>query len=88
MTKPDKGEVLNPNGRPKKLVTLMKDIGYGAGYAYDHNAADGFSGQNYFPDGMRRPVYYQPPERGFERELNKRLAWFAKQRAQRGGGDG
>ena len=77
---------------PKHILNaptkLMKEHGYGAGYAYDHNAADGFSGQNYFPDGMRRPVYYQPPERGFERELNKRLAWFAKQRAQRGGGDG
>ena len=62
---------------------LMKDIGYGAGYAYDHDAEDGFSGQDYFPDGMKRPVWYQPPERGFERELKKRIDYFAKLRAKR-----
>jgi putative ATPase len=62
---------------------LMKEIGYGAGYAYDHDAEDGFSGQNYFPDGMRRPVYYAPPERGFERELKKRIDYLAKLRAKR-----
>ena len=62
---------------------LMKDIGYGAGYAYDHDAEDGFSGQNYFPDGMKRPVYYIPPERGFERELKKRIDYFVKLRAKR-----
>jgi putative ATPase len=65
---------------------LMKDLGYGAGYAYDHDAEDGFSGQNYFPEGMKRPVWYQPPERGFERELKKRIAYFAKLRDQRRGG--
>jgi putative ATPase len=62
---------------------LMKDIGYGAGYAYDHDAQDGFSGQDYFPEGMKRPVWYQPPERGFERELKKRIDYFAKLRARR-----
>ena len=62
---------------------LMKDIGYGAGYAYDHDAQDGFSGQDYFPDGMKRPVWYQPPERGFERELKKRIDYFARLRAKR-----
>ena len=65
---------------------LMKDIGYGAGYAYDHDAEDGFSGQDYFPEGMKRPVFYAPPERGFERELKKRVEYFAKLRAQRKGG--
>ncbi len=64
---------------------LMKEIGYGAGYAYDHDAEDGFSGQDYFPEGMKRPVYYLPPERGFERELKKRVAYFAKLRAKRQG---
>ena len=64
---------------------LMKDIGYGVDYAYDHDAPDGFSGQNYFPDGMKRPVYYTPPERGFERELKKRIDYFAKLRSQRKG---
>jgi putative ATPase len=62
---------------------LMKDLGYGAGYAYDHDAEDGFSGQNYFPDGMKHPVYYAPPERGFERELKKRVEYFVKLRAKR-----
>jgi putative ATPase len=66
---------------------LMKDIGYGAGYSYDHDAEDGFSGQNYFPDGMKRPIYYAPPERGFERELKKRIAYFAKLRAKRHSGE-
>ncbi|WP_293450700.1 replication-associated recombination protein A [Planktotalea sp.] len=62
---------------------LMKDIGYGADYAYDHDAEDGFSGQNYFPDGMERPAMYQPVERGFERDLKKRVEYFAKLRTQR-----
>ncbi|WP_170519159.1 replication-associated recombination protein A [Ruegeria atlantica] len=74
---------------PKHILnaptSLMKDQGYGAGYAYDHDAEDGFSGQNYFPDGMDRPELYQPVERGFERELKKRLDYFAKLRAQRNG---
>ncbi|MES2666458.1 MAG: replication-associated recombination protein A [Pseudomonadota bacterium] len=62
---------------------LMKDIGYGTGYAYDHDQEDAFSGQDYFPDGMKRPVYYLPPERGFERELKKRIEYFAKLRARK-----
>ena len=64
---------------------LMKDLGYGEGYAYDHDAEDGFSGQDYFPEGMKHPVLYAPLERGFERELKKRLDWFVKQRARRQG---
>ncbi|MGV8989098.1 MAG: replication-associated recombination protein A [Cypionkella sp.] len=62
---------------------LMKELGYGATYAYDHDAEDSFSGQNYFPDDMKRPVYYIPPERGFERDLKKRIEYFAKLRAKR-----
>ncbi|MDO9637265.1 MAG: replication-associated recombination protein A [Pseudotabrizicola sp.] len=65
---------------------MMKDIGYGSGYAYDHEAEDGFSGQDYFPEGMKRPVFYLPPERGYERELKKRVEYFAKLRAKRQGG--
>ncbi|AQS47035.1 MULTISPECIES: replication-associated recombination protein A [Thioclava] len=72
---------------PKHILNaptkLMSEQGYGAGYAYDHDAEDGFSGQNYFPDTMKRPVLYQPVERGFERELKKRVDWFAKLREQR-----
>ncbi|CAN0602484.1 unnamed protein product, partial [Ectocarpus sp. 12 AP-2014] len=74
---------------PKHILNaptkLMKSEGYGDGYAYDHDAEDGFSGQNYFPDGMKRGVYYTPVERGFERELKKRLDFFVKQRAKRQG---
>ncbi len=75
---------------PKHILNaptgLMKDQGYGDNYAYDHDAQDGFSGQNYFPDSMKRPVLYHPVERGFERELKKRVDWFAKLRLQRGKG--
>jgi putative ATPase len=59
---------------------MMKEIGYGSGYEYDHNTADGFSGQNYFPDGMARQEFYQPVERGFEREIVKRLDYWKKLR--------
>ncbi len=72
---------------PKHILNaptrLMKDEGYGAGYAYDHDAEDGFSGQNYFPDAMKRGVYYVPVERGAERELKKRVEYFAKLRTRR-----
>ena len=65
---------------------LMEDEGYGDGYAYDHDAPDAFSGQNYFPDGFKtRPQYYDPPERGFERDLKKRLEYWAGLRKKRGG---
>ncbi len=63
---------------------LMKDLGYGSGYAYDHEAEDGFSGQNYFPDTMKRSQFYRPQERGFEREITKRLAYWDKLRRERG----
>ncbi len=64
---------------------LMKDIGYGKDYAYDHEAEDGFSGANYWPDGMEPQAYYHPVERGFEREVLKRLEWWDKKRQERGG---
>lgn len=64
---------------------LMEAQGFGSGYQYDHDAEDGFSGQTYFPEGMKRPVLYTPVERGFERELKKRVEWFAKLREKRGG---
>jgi len=73
---------------PKHILNaptrLMKDEGHGAGYQYDHDAEDGFSGQDYFPEGLDRPVFYAPVERGFERELKKRLDYFARLRARRG----
>jgi putative ATPase len=61
---------------------LMKDLGYGSGYAYDHDAEEGFSGQNYFPDEMERQSFYQPEGRGREREIKERLEHWAKLRAE------
>jgi len=79
---------------PKHILNaptrLMQDLGYGAGYEYDHNAEDAFSGQNYFPDGMARERYYSPVDRGFEREIGKRLAYWQRlrdERGKQGGGD-
>jgi len=75
---------------PKHMLNaptrMMKEMGYGKGYEYDHDADDGFSGQNYFPESMKRGVYYHPLERGFERELKKRLDFFVKLRAKRSDG--
>lgn len=79
------GSKLPPKHILNAPTDLMKDQGYGADYAYDHDAEDGFSGQNYFPDGMKRPQYYAPVERGFERELGKRVEYFAKLRQKRNG---
>ncbi|GLK76169.1 ATPase AAA [Methylopila jiangsuensis] len=76
---------------PKHILNaptrLMKSEGYGAGYAYDHDAPDAFSGQDYFPEAMGRRRFYDPPERGFERELRKRLDYWARLRAERAGED-
>jgi putative ATPase len=73
---------------PKHILNaptrLMAEEGYGRDYAYDHNAPDAFSGQNYFPDGMQRQQFYAPPGRGFEAELKKRLEHWAKLRRERG----
>jgi putative ATPase len=72
---------------PKHILNaptdLMKDQGYGAGYEYDHDSVDGFSGQNYFPDKIDRLSAYQPVERGFERELKKRISYFKNLREKR-----
>lgn len=74
---------------PPKIILnaptkLMKQQDYGTGYQYDHDQPDAFSGQNYFPDGMGRERYYAPVERGFEREIRKRLEYWAQLRAKRG----
>jgi putative ATPase len=65
---------------------MMKDLGYGRGYAYDHDTPEGFSGQNYFPDGMPRRQFYRPGDRGFERDIAKRLTYWEKLRGEKGGG--
>ena len=74
---------------PKHILNaptkLMQQEGYGEGYAYDHDTEEGFSGQDYFPEEFgSRPQYYDPPDRGFERELRKRLAYWSDLRARRG----
>jgi putative ATPase len=68
----------------------MRDLGYGAGYEYDHDSEEAFSGQNYFPDDMPRATFYSPSERGFEREIRKRLDYWGglrRQREAQGGDD-
>ena len=62
---------------------LMKQLGYGKGYQYDHDTPEGFSGQNYFPEKMPRQRFYDPPERGFEREIRKRLAYWDRLRREK-----
>jgi putative ATPase len=62
----------------------MEEEGYGSNYLYDHDQPEAFSGQNYFPDAFKkRPQFYDPPERGFEREIRKRLDYWAKLRVER-----
>ncbi|MET0867238.1 MAG: replication-associated recombination protein A [Pseudorhodoplanes sp.] len=78
------GSLLPPKHILNAPTRLMKDEGYGRGYAYDHDTEDGFSGQNYFPDALPRQNFYDPPDRGFERELRKRLDYWAKLREKRG----
>jgi len=62
---------------------LMKDLGYGKGYAYDHDQEDGFSGDNYWPEEMRAQDYYTPVERGFERQIKERMQYWDKLRKER-----
>ncbi|MBB5278113.1 putative ATPase [Rhizobium rosettiformans] len=80
------GSLLPPKHILNAPTKLMKGEGYGDGYLYDHDQPDAFSGQDYFPEKMGRQQYYDPPERGFEREIRKRLDWWAKLRRERAGG--
>jgi len=77
------GSVMPPAHILNAPTNLMRDIGYGEGYQYDPDTKDGFSGQNYFPEEMSRQEYYKPVERGFEREIKKRLDYWSKLRAQK-----
>lgn len=81
------GSLMPPMHILNAPTKLMKDLGYGAGYDYDHDAEDGFSGQNYFPDGMARRQFYRPVERGFERDIRKRLEYWQKLRQRKSGGE-
>ncbi len=78
------GSLLPPKHILNAPTTLMRSEGYGRGYAYDHDEADAFSGQDYFPEGLGRQKFYDPPERGFEREIRKRLVYWAKLRGESG----
>jgi putative ATPase len=77
------GSLMPPKHILNAPTRLMKNLGYADGYAYDHATEEGFSGQNYFPDGMERRQFYEPAERGFEREVKKRLEYWQKLRDTR-----
>jgi hypothetical protein len=79
------GSLLPPKHILNAPTKLMKGEGYGEGYQYDHDAPDAFSGQDYFPDALGRRQFYDPPERGFEREIRKRLEYWSRLRRERGG---
>jgi putative ATPase len=82
------GSLMPPMHILNAPTKLMQELGYGSDYAYDHDAPDGFSGQNYFPDGMARIRLYRPVERGFERDLTKRLEYWSRLRSKRAAGEG
>jgi putative ATPase len=77
------GSLLPPKHILNSPTKLMKSEGYGDGYQYDHDAPEGFSGQDYFPEALGRQTFYDPPDRGFEREIRKRLDYWAKLRRER-----
>ncbi len=77
------GSLMPPAHILNAPTSMMKDMGYGAGYQYDPDTTEGFSGQNYFPDDMPRQEFYSPAPRGFEREIQKRLDYWAKLRKQK-----
>src|SRR6266480_3519557 len=82
-TAKEAGSLLPPKHILNAPTRLMQQEGYGRGYAYDHEEPDAFSGQDYFPEALGRQTFYDPPERGFEREIRKRLEYWAKLRNER-----
>ena len=84
-TAKEAGSLLPPKHILNAPTKLMKTESYGAGYEYDHDAPEAFSGQDYFPEQLGRRQFYDPPERGFEREIKKRLEYWAKLRRERSG---
>lgn len=82
-TAKDTGSLMPPKHILNAPTKVMKDQEYGSGYIYDHDTPEAFSGQNYFPDDMKRAKFYAPPDRGFERELNKRLQYWEKLRQEK-----
>ncbi len=80
------GSLMPPRHILNAPTKLMKQEGYGDGYRYDHDEPEAFSGQDYFPEALGRQTFYEPVERGFEREIGKRLAYWARLRRERNGG--
>lgn len=80
----DTGSLMPPMHILNAPTKMMKELGYSDGYVYDHNTEEGFSGQDYFPEGMRRQAFYRPMDRGFEREVAKRLEFWDRLRRGRG----
>jgi putative ATPase len=79
------GSLMPPKNILNAPTRLMKDVGYGKGYKYDHDSEGGFSGDNYWPEEMERQSFYKPTERGFEKRIAERMAWWEEQRAKRDG---
>ena len=79
----ENGSLVPPKNILNAPTDLMKDLGYGDNYIYDHNTKESFSGQNYFPDGMDRQNFYQPKEHGFERDIAKRLKYWENLRKKK-----
>ena len=82
-TAKEAGSLLPPKHILNSPTKLMKSEGYGSGYEYDHDTEEAFSGQDYFPEALGRQTFYDPPDRGFEREIRKRLDYWAKLRRER-----
>jgi putative ATPase len=83
----DHGSLMPPKVILNAPTKLMKNEGYGSGYAYDHDTPEGFSGQNYWPDALGAQKFYEPVDRGFEREIGKRLAYWQKLRKEKSGSE-
>jgi putative ATPase len=79
----DTGSLMPPKNILNAPTKLMKQVGYGKGYQYDHDAPEGFSGDNYWPEEMQPQTYYQPTDRGFEKRIAERIAWWEEQRRAR-----
>jgi len=78
----ESGSLMPPMHAVNAPTKLMRDLGYSEGYVYDPDTEEGFSGLDYFPEGMERMNFYRPIERGFEREIKKRLDYWEKLRGQ------
>jgi len=79
----DTGSLMPPMNIVNAPTRMMKNLGYGKGYTYDHDTAEGFSGDNYWPEGLRPQIYYRPTDRGFEKRIAERLAYWDELRREK-----